>query len=509
MAEKTGDSNTAETMAVSTAAPEIEVAPEFGDVALQLLKAGGATDASIVLDKATTSRVLRKIDMVMLPIMAITEMLQFLDKSTLSYASLFGLQADTGLVGTDYSWLSSIFYLGYLVSQPLSGIALQRFPAPKCLSICVFLWSFILFMHATCDNWPKLMVVRFFLGLVEGCTFPAFMLITNGWYPRKNQSFRMGFWFSFNGIAQILGGLLAFGLGNIKSSIQSWKWMYLITGALTALWSIFLWFAIPNSQVDAYFLNESEKRISIEMIRSNNTGIHSKKFKKEQLIEALTDVKTWIFFFTTFLIQIPNSVISFGNLVIQGFGFSSLETTLLSMPAGGYEFVALVAVTWACGKFSNARTWCILPCLLISLLGTLLMFALPYENKAGLLAGYYIIYAYPVAYLLLLALVTANTAGHTKKITTNAICTIGYAVGNIAAPQFYKSNQSPRYYLGIGSMVVSLALCVVSYVGVMVYLRWLNKTREAARVAAEESAPENIEFMDLTDKENPLFVYVY
>jgi hypothetical protein len=61
----------------------------------------------------------------------------------------------------------------------------------------------------------------------------------------------------------------------------------------------------------------------------------------------------------------------------------------------------------------------------------------------------------------------------------------------------------------MGSLVVSLALCIVAYLGARFYLMWLNKSREAARLAAIDSAPENIEFMDLTDKHNPLFVYVY
>lgn len=45
----------------------------------------------------------------------------------------------------------------------------------------------------------------------------------------------------------------------------------------------------------------------------------------------------------------------------------------------------------------------------------------------------------------------------------------------------------------------------------MVYLKWQNKRREPARLAAQHSGttPENIEFLDLTDKENPFFVYVY
>jgi MFS family permease len=256
-------------------------------------------------------------------------MLQYLDKTTLSYAAIFGLQADTHLVGTDYSWLSSIFYFGYLLSQPLSGIVLQRFPASKCLCVCVFLWSIILFMHVVCDSWPKLMVVRFFLGTVEGLTFPAFMLINAAWWPRDVQPFRMGFWFSFNGVAQILGGLLAYGLGHIHSGIESWKWMYLVTGALTTCWSIFLFFVLPNNQIDAWFLKGDDKRIALEMIRDNNTGIHNKTFKKAQFIEALIDPKTWIMFLLNFLINIPNSVGSFGTLIISGFGYSSLETTLV------------------------------------------------------------------------------------------------------------------------------------------------------------------------------------
>ena len=105
--------------------------------------------------------------------------------------------------------------------------------------------------------------------------------------------------------------------------------MFLVTGALTTLWSVFLFFVLPNNQLDAWFLKGDDKRIALEMVRDNNTGIHNKTFKKEQFIEAVTDVKTWIMFLLNFLINIPNSVASFGNLVISGFGYSSLETTLV------------------------------------------------------------------------------------------------------------------------------------------------------------------------------------
>jgi MFS family permease len=137
---------------------------------------------------------------------------------------------------------------------------------------------------------------------------PAFILISSAWYARRDQPLRMGIWFSFNGIAQILGGLLSYGLGHIHSSIASWKWMFIVTGALSIIWSGILWFFLPEHQGKARFLDEQEKRASLEMVRSNHTGIHNNKFKSKQLVEALTDVKTWTFAFMAFVWNIPNSI---------------------------------------------------------------------------------------------------------------------------------------------------------------------------------------------------------
>jgi hypothetical protein len=51
-----------------------------------------------------------------------------LDKSSVSYAAVFDLQKETHLVGSEYSWLSSVVYLAQLVCQPLSSYALIVFP---------------------------------------------------------------------------------------------------------------------------------------------------------------------------------------------------------------------------------------------------------------------------------------------------------------------------------------------------------------------------------------------
>lgn len=96
------------------------------------------------VDPLEAKRVLRKIDLNILPILMMTYMLQYLDKSSINFASVYGLQKGTHLHGQDYSWLSSIFYFGYLVAQYPAGYALQRLPTGR------FIGATILGMPAVC-----------------------------------------------------------------------------------------------------------------------------------------------------------------------------------------------------------------------------------------------------------------------------------------------------------------------------------------------------------------------
>lgn len=59
----------------------------------------------VEIDPAQAKRVLRKIDGHIMPILFITYMLQYLDKNSINFASVYGLKKGTGLQGDDYSWL--------------------------------------------------------------------------------------------------------------------------------------------------------------------------------------------------------------------------------------------------------------------------------------------------------------------------------------------------------------------------------------------------------------------
>ncbi|KAH8802974.1 hypothetical protein F5884DRAFT_861317 [Xylogone sp. PMI_703] len=69
--------------------------PSAGDLAVQ--------GSGILEDPEKLKRLIWKIDSTIIPLLAVVFFLQFLDKTTLSYAAIMGIRTDVHLVGQDYS----------------------------------------------------------------------------------------------------------------------------------------------------------------------------------------------------------------------------------------------------------------------------------------------------------------------------------------------------------------------------------------------------------------------
>lgn len=83
-------------------------------------------------------------------------------------------------------------------------------------------------LQAVCHNFTTLAVLRAIGGAAEACADPAFMLITGMWYTREEQPIRLGIWYSAIGLGVALGGLLGYGIGQIRGSLPSWKYEFIV-----------------------------------------------------------------------------------------------------------------------------------------------------------------------------------------------------------------------------------------------------------------------------------------
>lgn len=463
-------------------------------------------EQGIYLDEARSKRLLHKIDFYILPLVAILYSIQYMDKVSISIAAILGLRTDLAMEGDMYSWAGTIFYVGYLIFVFPASALLQRLPLAKTTAAFIFLWGVTLICHAACTNYAGFMTARIFLGILESAITPAMVIFTSQWYKTEEQFLRTSIWFSFNGLGTILSNAVGYGvvIREDSYSIRPWKLIFIITGSITILISILFVLHIPDNPSKAWFLTDEEKKLVVERIRSNEQGYGNKKFKKYQLKESLTDPVTWILFLYGTASCIPNGALTnFASILLNDdFGYTTIQTMLMGMPAGAVEIVGCIGIAWSV-RFVKHR-------LLVSIITIAITLAaqcmLAFGTNKVALAGYYIQSIGAVAMICLLSLVASNTAGHTKKIVTNSIYLIGYCVGDIIGPQTFISSQAPKYVGGKISFVVtasaSLLLLILLY-----FVYWKRNVNRAKLGEKVPEAQDNHEFADLTDKENPHFHY--
>lgn len=89
------------------------------------------------IDPEEERAVVKKLDRVIMPLMALVYFWQYLDKQSINYASVFGLSSSLDLSKGEYSWAVSIFYFGQLVSEYPAAYLMSRFNVVRFVGICM------------------------------------------------------------------------------------------------------------------------------------------------------------------------------------------------------------------------------------------------------------------------------------------------------------------------------------------------------------------------------------
>ena len=459
-------------------------------------------------------RIRRKIDWHIMPLLMIVYFVQFTDKTTLGTSSIMGIKKDNNLSQLQYNWLGTIFYLAYLVFEWPQNLGLQRFPAGKWMACNILLWGVVLCAHAACHNFAGLFVCRLLLGASEGCITAGFLVITSMFYTHEEGAQRIGYWSMMNGTAQIFNGLVAYGLYQVDHDIIApWKLYMIVTGALTLVVGVCFWFFIPDSPMTASFLSQEEKQIAIARLRNRSTGIENKTWKREQFVEAMKDWKSWAFAAYAAVSNVSNSSFNMMAMVIESFGFTVNQTTLLGCGNGAIQIVATLTVIWAMRTFSNSRAYIGAIYAIPNIISGILLVALPWSAQGALLFSVYLSFFGGPDFIAVLAWVAATTTGHTKKTTTNAMLLIGYCLGNLLSPQMWEEKYAPRYRVPWIIILVTFVVRPFSLLVIRHFLvrenrrRNLNWQEKIERFYDENGEEVDPTFLDVTDRVNMAFRY--
>ncbi|KAM5356604.1 hypothetical protein ACJ41O_003250 [Fusarium nematophilum] len=441
---------------------------------------GDSSQQDDIGDGSAAELVLRKIDRTLIPLLFVTYMLNFMDKIILSSAAVFGLREDNNLQGQQYSWVGSIFYLGYLMWTYPTTVLVARLPTGKYLTANALFWGSVVALTAACHSFGGLLAVRFLLGVAEATITPGFMFLTSTWYTRDEMPTRVGIWFAGNSFGGLVASLLAFGVGHIENTaIRPWRWMYIILGTATFLWAIPMFFLLPDSISSAKFLDAKERAVAARRIARAGTGTtENTRWEWDQFQECLIDPKTWFIISIELLTQIPNGGSqSFANIVVESFGFTNLQSTLINIPYSLLSASIIAGSGYIAGRFRTLNCLLIIGVILPCIIGSAIIYNRSYMPHGVHLVAYFFLSSGSAAMPLNMALVQSNYRGVTKKMTMIAMLFLAYCVGNMAGPHFFRESEDPLYETAFKAIMVCYSLAIICALLLRTYLSWFNAER--------------------------------
>lgn len=189
------------------------------------------------------------------------------------------------------------------------------------------------------------------------------MLVCGMFYTRTEIGERLGWTFQCNGLAAICSSFLQFAMVHTSpnSTPNQWQWLMIATSLITLIPFLAFLLLFPDNPTTARFLTPEERVLAVRRVQSNQNGIETKTWKAYQVKEALLDPKTWLFaFFAGFAALIGGIGVEY-SILIKSFGFTTLQTSLLSIPNGVAQIIGITSACYALRRFpvcSKARSCC-------------------------------------------------------------------------------------------------------------------------------------------------------
>lgn len=456
-----------------------------------------------------TSALIRKIDLHLVPWLALLYLLSFLDRSNIGNANLFGLSVDINLNSTQYGACLAIFFAFYVLFEVPSNMVMKAWRPSMWLPIIMIAWGVVMTLMGIVQNYAGLLVTRIFLGATEAGLFPGVSFFLTQWYRRYEISWRISLFFSAATIAGAFGGLLAraiFAMDGV-GGLEGWRWIFILEGIATVLIASCSFWVMYDYPDTASFLTPAERHVVRQRLHLDNDGC-SHAFKMQYAWDAFLDWKVWCQAIMFHGALCPVYTFSlFSPTLTANLGYTAAKAQLMSVP----PYVVAAFVTMFMGFLSDKirmRAPIVIGCSAIAAIGYILLICAVSKNVDYFGLFLAAMGVYPLVPVIM-AWGTNNAGGSLKKSVATAIIVSVGNCGGIVSSFIYPKEDKPRYIKGHAICIAYLGVTILCAAIMWVYCAWANKAK-AARNAARGHAWTEEEKKELEDRgdDNDWFVYV-
>ncbi|KAF7347087.1 High-affinity nicotinic acid transporter [Mycena venus] len=301
-------------------------------------------------DDEAYHKVLRRVDMRIMPLVLIQYLFMRVDVTNISNAAIMNLEQKTDiktqlhLSAQQWVWAIACFYYPYMFLEPISTILLKKTSAPVWLSRIMVTWGIVTCCIAATTSYGGLITTRVLVGALEAGYFPCIYFWTF-WYTPAELAIRVAALYSMSSLSGFIGGFLAYAISFANGVLSGWQWLFILEGIPPILIGIVTFFALPSYPEKSSWLSAEEKDLILRHLHKDAPTIHGRTFHWNAARLLFTDPTFYSFTAAWICAGVGGNGISFSlPTVIKELGFTdSRMANVLTMPPSFTSF-ALVLI---------------------------------------------------------------------------------------------------------------------------------------------------------------------
>ncbi|KXJ87073.1 major facilitator superfamily transporter [Microdochium bolleyi] len=468
--------------------------PHAGENKVDLLVAAAAgTDGPVdpeaaheyTIDPAAESRLVRKLDLRVLPMVFLMYFFTFLDRTNLGNAKGAGIEAELGLGAYGFNIGACLYYIVYFFADIPAALSVKKFGFVMLPLSCI-LFGIVTLGTAFIHDAAGFYVVRVLLGLTESFQFPGLSYVISRYYRRSEVTTRVSFFMlAAAGLAGGFGGLLAsalLALGRI-GSVTGWRNIFLVEGIITIGVGIISLYLFPADPSKTRIFNEEERALAMARMFHDQPAIREHKERitwglvKRGFFNVNVMVGAWIYICDQITVQ-GLSIFTVAILRLNYPERSTIEIQLLSVPPPIFGAVFGMCVAYVTMK-TQRHGVAIACCAAINVVGYSIWVAS--TNAQARYAAIFLNTAGGFSWgVLVLSWTLANAAPDTVRNVANGAVSGLANIGSIAATWSYVSTDARSgYKIGNSLNLATGGSVMVAALGLMVYQQRENRRRAA------------------------------
>ncbi|KAF9887351.1 hypothetical protein FE257_010346 [Aspergillus nanangensis] len=443
---------------------------------------GVVEDVAQPVDRKAERALCWRFDKRLLPVLAVMYLFNALDKGNLGNAQTDGLSEDLNFKDGQYNLLLSIFFVPYVIFAPPFAMLGKKFSPARVLPCLMFTFGALTMLSSATHNFGGIFALRWFLGMSEAAFFPLVIYYLTTFYRRGELARRLAVFYAASNIANAFSGLIAFGVFQIKNSnIPNWRYLFIIEGGVTVLFSIFAYWYLPRSAAEAKFLSPDEKALAFHRIQVDSSAVVNEKFNLRDALGIFKHPSTFVFLGIEICLGVPiQAVALFMPQIIQRLGYATVKTNLYTV-APNVTGAAMLLILAFSSDAVRLRSPFIVLGFLLSFSGFMIYASIDdveSQINVAYFATFMMTWGTSAPSVLLSTWYNNNIAHEGRRVL---LTSIGVPLANLmglVASNVFREKDKPKYMPALITVGVFGATGAVLAGSLGLYMLWDNKRRD-------------------------------